>query len=194
VIDTRRRTGRRVRVDAGGVRPRRGRGLKGHRLAFAEGKEISVVGRRVSRCARSPSGSGAARRRSLGSWSATWIGRAGTGRRLRTRRRVSGPRGPKVAKLVSNLALREKVEHDLEKRYSPEQIVGRLCLEFPDDLEMRVSTETIYQSLYVVSRGALRRVWRCVCAHRAGVTSAQQQGRTTQEPHPQHDQYCGAAR
>jgi len=59
--------------------------------------------------------------------------------------------------LVSNLALREKVEHDLEKRYSPEQIVGRLRLEFPDDPEMRVSTETIYQSLYVQSRGALKR-------------------------------------
>src|SRR5664279_1566938 len=64
---------------------------------------------------------------------------------------------PKVAKLVSNLALREKVEHDLEKRYSPEQITGRLRVEFPDDSEMRVSPETIYQSLYVQSRGALRR-------------------------------------
>src|SRR6266542_3528378 len=50
---------------------------------------------------------------------------------------------PKVAKRVGNLAPREKVEHDLEKRYSPEQITGRLRLEFPDDPEMRVSSETI---------------------------------------------------
>jgi IS30 family transposase len=64
---------------------------------------------------------------------------------------------PKPAKLVTNLVLREKVEQDLEKKYSPEQITGRLRREFPDDPEMRVSPETIYQSIYVQSRGALRR-------------------------------------
>ena len=53
--------------------------------------------------------------------------------------------------------LRDKVEQDLKRKYSPEQIRGRLLVEFPDDLEMRVSPETIYQSLYVQSRGALRR-------------------------------------
>ena len=61
---------------------------------------------------------------------------------------------PKPAKLATNLALRGKVEQYLEKRYSPEQISGRLRVEFPDDPEMWVSTETIYQSLYVQSRGA----------------------------------------
>lgn len=64
---------------------------------------------------------------------------------------------PKPAKLAVNLALREKVEQDLEKKFSPEQITGRLRVEFPDDPEMRVSPETIYQSIYVQSRGALRR-------------------------------------
>jgi IS30 family transposase len=49
------------------------------------------------------------------------------------------------------------VQRDLQRKYSPEQIVGRLRLAFPDDPEMRVSAETIYQSLYVTSRGALRR-------------------------------------
>ena len=49
------------------------------------------------------------------------------------------------------------MQRDLERRYSPEQIVGRLQLQFPDDPEMWVSTETIYESLYVTSRGALRR-------------------------------------
>jgi IS30 family transposase len=48
------------------------------------------------------------------------------------------------------------VEADLAKKYSPEQIAGRLKVEFPDQPEMQVSTETIYQSLYVQSRGALR--------------------------------------
>ncbi len=41
--------------------------------------------------------------------------------------------------------------------WSPEQISHRLRVEFPDDKSMRVSHETIYQSLYVQSRGALRR-------------------------------------
>ncbi len=64
--------------------------------------------------------------------------------------------------------LRAKVEQDLKRRYSPEQIAGRLRREFPDDAEMRVSTETIYQSLYVQSRGALRRdLTRCLRTGRA---------------------------
>ena len=43
------------------------------------------------------------------------------------------------------------------KAWSPEQISARLRLEFPDDDEMRISHEAIYQSLYVQGRGALRR-------------------------------------
>ncbi len=41
--------------------------------------------------------------------------------------------------------------------WSPEQIANRLPLDFPDDPSMRISHETIYQSLYVQGRGALRR-------------------------------------
>jgi IS30 family transposase len=64
---------------------------------------------------------------------------------------------PRAAKLATNLRLRREVQTRLERRESPEQIAGRLVLEFPDDPEMRVSPETIYQSLYVVARGGLKR-------------------------------------
>jgi len=70
---------------------------------------------------------------------------------------MSVPGGPSPLKLAVNLALRRKVQDDLQCRYSPEQIVGRLRREFPDDPQLRVSAETIYQSLYIQSRGALRR-------------------------------------
>jgi len=43
------------------------------------------------------------------------------------------------------------------KAWSPEQISNRLRVDFPDDEDMRISHEAIYQSLYVQGRGALRR-------------------------------------
>ena len=41
--------------------------------------------------------------------------------------------------------------------WSPEQISGRLKIDFPDDEEMRISHEAIYQALYIQGRGALKR-------------------------------------
>jgi transposase, IS30 family len=35
----------------------------------------------------------------------------------------------------------------LERRFSPQQISARLRLDYPDDEEMRIAPETIYQSL-----------------------------------------------
>lgn len=45
----------------------------------------------------------------------------------------------------------------LALQWSPEQICHALVVDFPDDKAMRVSTETIYQAIYVQSRGGLRR-------------------------------------
>jgi len=64
---------------------------------------------------------------------------------------------PKPAKLARCERLRDVVEGKLEQRWSPQQIAGWLRVTFPDDPEMRVSHETIYLSLFVQSRGALRR-------------------------------------
>ncbi|HSS92281.1 MAG TPA: IS30 family transposase [Streptosporangiaceae bacterium] len=66
-------------------------------------------------------------------------------------------RRPKAAKLAGNEELRGWVQGKLAERWSPEQVSARLAAEFPDRPEMRVSHETIYQSLYVQGRGALRR-------------------------------------
>ena len=66
-------------------------------------------------------------------------------------------RRPKPAKLATCGRLRAVVEAKLEVRWSPQQISGWLVEEFPDDPEMRVSHETIYVSLFVQSRGALRK-------------------------------------
>jgi IS30 family transposase len=66
-------------------------------------------------------------------------------------------RRPKEAKLAGNDELRCWVQGKLESKWSPEEISARLRREFPGRPEMRVSHETIYQSIYVQGRGALRR-------------------------------------
>src|SRR4051812_13040867 len=64
---------------------------------------------------------------------------------------------PKPAKLATNVRLREFVQDDLRRRFSPQHIAGRLRRRCPDEPELWVSAETIYQSLYVQWRGALKR-------------------------------------
>jgi IS30 family transposase len=79
-------------------------------------------------------------------------------------------RRPKVAKLVIHQRLREFVQDKLEceEHWSPEQIAARLPIEFPDDEEMRICHETIYQAIYVQGRGGLRReLARCLRTGRA---------------------------
>jgi IS30 family transposase len=66
-------------------------------------------------------------------------------------------RSRQPAKLAVNTRLRAEVERRLGKNDSPTQIASRLPLDFPEDPEMRVSHETIYTSLYVQGRGALRK-------------------------------------
>jgi len=80
-------------------------------------------------------------------------------------------RRPKPFKLRRGRLLQE-VSRRLEHLWSPQQIARRLPLDYPDDPEMRVSPETIYQSLFVQGRGELRReLARCL-----------RSGRTTRRP------------
>ena len=66
-------------------------------------------------------------------------------------------RRPRASKLSGSPALRAAVQEMLEARCSPEQASGRLMVDYPDDPAMRVSHETIYQSIYLYPRGELRK-------------------------------------
>lgn len=75
---------------------------------------------------------------------------------------------PKVSKLAHNSSLRGLVEEKLAAWWSPQQISGWLTDAYPDDEEMRVSHETIYLSLFVQGKGALRHeLTRCLRTRRA---------------------------
>lgn len=80
----------------------------------------------------------------------------------------------KTPKLQANGALRAQVVRMLNEKFSPQEIAGRLPLEFPDDESMRVSHETIYQALYLTGRGSLR--------HELVVSKALRSGRSGRKP------------
>jgi IS30 family transposase len=93
-------------------------------------------------------------------------------------------RRPKQCKLARHPRLRHLVATKLRLDWSPEQIAGWLGRAFPGDVDMQVSHETIYKSLFVQARGVLerellrhlrsRRVMRCA---RNASTAGQQRGR-----------------
>ncbi len=145
--------------EAGGVAANAPGPGSGRYLSLAEREEIAVgaaaglgpreIGRRLGRAASTVSRE---------------IRRNGPSRTGRPYRAVAAQaqadaraRRPKPAKLAVNGELRAWVQDKLERNWSPEQVSARLAAEFPGRPEMRVSAETVYQSLYVQGRGALRR-------------------------------------
>jgi|SRR5438094_728054 len=97
------------------------------------------------------------------------------------RRAELNARRPKPAKLATNLELRKLVQTKLTSRLGPEQIAAQLRRKFPEQPEMWVSHETIYQSIYVQGRGALRREL-AVCLRT---------GRALRRPHRKSDERRG---
>ena len=155
-------TGRLWLIEAGGVIPRVDEG-DGPRIGFVErcrieelvktgwspariavvlGRHRSTIGRELARC---PAG----RYRAV-----TANGHA-----------VEAAARPKKRKLETNQALREQVVTRLSCHHSPEQVARRLRRDFPDEPEMWVSHETIYQALYVNPRGELAREVRAGIRH-----------------------------
>ena len=66
-------------------------------------------------------------------------------------------RRPKRCKLVENRALARVVASKLKLRWSPDQVAGWLKHTYPDDENYQVSHETIYRSLFIQARGALKK-------------------------------------
>lgn len=63
----------------------------------------------------------------------------------------------KKRKLEMNIQLREYVYQKLREYWSPEQIARELKKEYPQDIDMHISHESIYSYLYVLPRGELRK-------------------------------------
>ena len=82
----------------------------------------------------------------------------GIGPRRPISRRGRGRRRPQACKLATHPVLRAIVAEKLQQeQWSPQQIAGWLKTTYPDDPEMQVSHETIYRTLFIQSRGALRK-------------------------------------
>jgi IS30 family transposase len=198
-----RNTGREWFAKAGGMCPVSSGEPSGRYLGPAEREEIGVGLARgeslrsiAARIGRPPSTvSREVRRNSASKWPRGYrAGLAQTKAEQRARR-------PKPAKLAGNARLCHYVQAKLDGadradppppgqrarsaraggqrslRWSPQQIAGRLPIDFPDDEGMRISHETIYRALYVQGKGELRReLARCL-----------RTGRTVRKPRRQPD-------
>ena len=145
----------RILGESGGIRPR-----ERHRcdtaLTLAEREEISrgvVEGRSIRSIAalleRAPSTVSREIRRNGGpeGYRASRADQAAWDRALR----------PKLCKLARDRALAQLVASKLKLEWSPEQIAGWLKHTYPDDETHQVSHETIYRSLFIQARGALKK-------------------------------------
>jgi IS30 family transposase len=144
------------------------------RLSLAEREEISLGLARGLSCRAIAAG--------LGRHPTTVsreVAANGGGERYRAaaadRRALCRAARPKPAKLAVNPELRAEVETLLGQRWSPQQIAARLRAQYPDDPEWWVSHEMIYQSLFLQSRGALRK--ELAACLRSGRTQRRPQSR-----------------
>ena len=125
-------------------------------LRLEEREEISrgiAVGRSIRRIARdlgrSPSTVSREIRRNGGgqTYRASWADRRAWDRALR----------PKPCRLAHHAPLRWRVAQKLTLQWSPAQIAGWLKQRFPTDPDMQLSHETIYRSLFIQTRGVLKK-------------------------------------
>src|SRR5579863_4650834 len=139
----------------GGIAPNPRRRAAGA-LRLEEREEISrgiAAGRSIRRIARDLGRSPSTVSRE--------IRRNGGGQTYRASRadRQAWDRGlrPKPCRLAHSAPLRWRVAQKLAQQWSPEQIAGWLKQHFPTDPDMQLSHETIYRSLFVQTRGVLKK-------------------------------------
>jgi transposase, IS30 family len=133
-------------------------GITGPQIAARLGRDRSVVYREITRCG------GRDRYRAV---------------EAQERAEAQAAR-PKQHKLAVNTRLHDAVNEGLAMKWSPEQISNRLKLDHPDDPEMRVSHETIYQTLFLQAAGTLKTELRIVL--RSGRVRRRPAGSKPQEP------------
>lgn len=115
-------------------------------LGLTSGESLRSIGRRLRRAP------------STISREVAWSGARGRYRAWRAdSEAIERARRPKPAKLALDWRLRCEVARGLRARWSPQQIAARLIRDYPDDPAMRVSHETIYRTLFIQARGALRK-------------------------------------
>ena len=145
----------RILGKTGGIRPAPRR-RSGWALTLAEREEISravVAGHSMrsiaERLGRAPSTVSREIKRNGGreSYRASQADESAWGRGRR----------PKTCKLAANRALARLVAGKLQRRWSPQQVAGWLKRTYPDDPSRQVSPETIYRSLFIQARGALKK-------------------------------------
>ena len=146
---------RRILAETGGIRPpARRRSLRA--LSLAEREDVSralVAGHSIRSIAamlgRSPSTISREIRRNGGAaqYRASHADQAAWDRAHR----------PKACKLVLHPTLAARVADKLQKQWSPQQIAGWLMRTYPHDATCQVSHETIYRTIFIQSRGALKK-------------------------------------
>ena len=105
------------------------------RIAQTLGRSPSTVSREIRRNG------------SLSAYRASWADRRAWDRSLR----------PKPCRLACHAGLRWRIAQKLALQWSPKQIAGWLKQQFPADPGMQVSHETIYRSLFIQTRGVLKK-------------------------------------
>jgi IS30 family transposase len=138
----------------GGIRPpqRRRSALV---LALAEREEISrgvMAGRSVRTIARSLGRAPSTVSREIRRNGARRAYRASAADQAAWQR----AKRPKLCKLAQNPALARVVADKLQLEWSPRQVAGWLKRRYPDDETQQVSHETIYRTLFIQARGALK--------------------------------------
>jgi IS30 family transposase len=159
----------------GGVK-RRVKSRSARRLSLADREELSrglisgatfrTIARRLGRAP------------STISREVAWSGRCGYRAWRADSEAIERSRRPKPAKLAVDSRLCREVETGLRAQWSPQQITARLICDYPDDPEMRVSHETIYKTLFIQARGALRKE----------LTACLRTGRAQRRPHMRTEQ------